>query len=100
MIWSASLLLYGHPHQALLAATLLLLVSRGRPGSSWKLRQGPPEVKGMRQRGRLSSGRIYPYFLGPGQLHVLQHKHGCSQHTPAGRYSYLLRRYPARLCQP
>lgn len=39
MIWSSSLLLYGHPHQALLAATLLLLVSRGRkapaePGSS------------------------------------------------------------------
>lgn len=50
MIWSSSLLLYGHPHQALLAATLLLLVSREWPGSSQKPRQGPPEVKGTRQR--------------------------------------------------
>ena len=100
MIWSSSLLLYGHPHQALLAATLLLLLSRGRPGSSQKPSQGPPEVKGMRQRERLNSGCIYPYFLGSGQLHVLQHKHRCSQHIPASRYSYLLRRHPARLCEP
>lgn len=52
MIWSSSLLLYGHPHQAFLAATSLLLMSRGWPGSSRKESQGPPEVKGMRQRKR------------------------------------------------
>lgn len=58
------------------------------------------EVKGIRQREQLSSGCIYPYFLGSGPLHVLQDKRCCSQHIPASGYPYLPHHYPASHCEP
>lgn len=82
-------------HQALPAATLLLILS-GMARLSQKLNQGLPEVKALRQR--VAESRLYLPLLPWLGAATCATQHPCSQHIPAGPYPHLLR--PARLGEP